>query len=256
MPADIRPRNRILHILQLFENQPVWTVEAIAQEMGTSTSSAYRDVQELNHAGFLAPVVGSGYVLGPAFVQFDRLVRISDPLIRLGAPHLRRLLEATTQRAVAVLSRRYRNHVMCVHQEAGDAPYPLTMYERGVAMPLFVGATSKAILAHLSDRVLERIYLENEEKIRQLLSCKSWKAFRDQLLEIRRSGVAVTASEVAKGRVGVAAPIFANGQVIGALSLVVHEPDFDGEGQRAAVIATARDISDALEHEEPWIARG
>jgi DNA-binding IclR family transcriptional regulator len=255
-PSTIRARNRVLHILQLFEEKSVLSVEEIAQEVGTSTSSAYRDVQELCQAGFLAPVVGAGYVLGPAFVQFDRLVRQSDPLIRLAAPRMRGLLEKTTQRAVAVLSRRYRDHVMCVHQELGRAPHPLTVYERGVAMPMFSGATSKVILAHQPDRTLQRIYLESEETIRRTLNCTTWKTFRDQLEEIRRAGVAVTRSEMAEGRVGIAAPIFASKQVIAGLSLVLHEPDYGSDDFRAAVIATAHEITAALSHEDTWIVRG
>lgn len=256
MSPGIRPRNRVLRILELFEEQQVWSVDAIAAEMRTSTSSTYRDVQELCHSGFLAPVVGGGYVLGPAFVRFDRLVRQGDPLIRLATVRMRELLAATTQRAVAVLSRRYRDQVMCVHQEAGSAPHPLTMYERGATMPLFSGATSKAILAHLGEQTLRRIYLENEEEIRRALRCSTWKDFRDQLDVIRRAGVAVTLSEVAEGRVGIAAPIFASRQVIGGLSLVVHQPDYAGEPFHAAVVRYARKITDALAHEDPWIARG
>ena len=254
--GEIRPRNRVLRILRLFEERHVWSVEAIAAEMGTSTSSSYRDVQELIQSGFLAPVVGGGYVLGPAFGRFDWLVRRGDPLIRLSAPRMRELLDATTQRAVAVLSRRYRDQVMCVHQEAGSAPHPITLYERGVAMPLFTGATSKAILAHLGERTLRRIYLDYEEEVRRTLNCASWREFRDQLEAIRRAGIAVTLSEVAEGRVGIAAPIFASKQVIGGLSLVVHQPDYEGERFQEAVGDTARDISAALSHENPWIARG
>jgi DNA-binding IclR family transcriptional regulator len=254
MAFAIRARNRILHILRLFERQTVWTVEAIGREMGTSTSSAYRDVQELCQAGFLAPVVGSGYVLGPAFIQYDRLVRMSDPLIRHAMPTMHALLERTTQRAVAVLSRRYRDEVMCVHQEVGSAPHPLTVYERGVAMPLFSGATSKAILAHLSERTLERIYLEHEDALRRG-GCTGWKAFREQLEAIRTAGYAVTVSEVASGRVGVAAPIHASGQVIGGLSLVMHEPDYDSMRFPAEVVAAAQAICVAVSADQPWIAR-
>jgi DNA-binding IclR family transcriptional regulator len=119
--------------------------------------------------------------------------QISDPLIRLGAAQMRQLLDRTSQRAVAVLSRRYQ--------------------------------------------------------------CASWKEFRDHLIKIRKAGVAVTNSEVARGRVGIAAPIFASKQVIGGLSLVVNEADFEDERQREAVIASAQAITDALAKEEPWIAR-
>jgi DNA-binding IclR family transcriptional regulator len=256
MPSGISARNRTLRILQLFEISHLWSVEAIAREIDVSTSSTYRDVQELCQAGFLVPVVGAGYVLGPAFVQFDRLVRQSDPLIRVAEPRMRTLLVRTTQRAVAVLSRRYRDQVMCVHQAQGSAPHPLTVYERGVAMPMFSGATSKVILAHQSDRTLKHVYLENEEKIRETLNCTTWKTFRDQLEQIRQAGVAVTRAEVAQGRVGVAAPVFASNQVIAGLSLVLHESDYGSEDYKAAVIATAKEITEALSDENPWIARG
>ena len=255
-PSATSARNRTLRILQLFEVNHVWSVEAIAHEVGISPSSTYRDVQELCQAGFLVPVVGAGYVLGPAFVQFDRLVRQSDPLIRVAEPRMRALLARTTQRAVAVLSRRYRDQVMCVHQALGSAPHPLTLYERGVAMPMFSGATSKVILAHQAERTLERIYLENEEKIRQTLDCTTWKTFREQLEQIRRAGVAVTRSEMAQGRVGIAAPVFASKQVIAGLSLVLHESDYGSEDYQSAVIAAAQEITAALSHEDPWIARG
>lgn len=60
----------------LFRGRP-WplTVEEIAQETGVSQSSAYRDVQELCRAGFLDPVIGAGYVLGPAFIEYDQIGR-------------------------------------------------------------------------------------------------------------------------------------------------------------------------------------
>lgn len=260
MSDQIRPRNRILYVLHLFDRQPVWSVEEIAKEMGTSTSSAYHDVQGLCRMGFMEPVVGRGYVLGPAFIHFDRLLRQSDPLVRVAAPTMRELLAATTQRAVAVLSRRYRDCVMCVHQESGDEPHPIATYERGVAMPLFRGATSKAILAHLPERTLRRVYLENEEHIRASLGCANWREFRAELEGIRSAGVAITVSEVAAGRVGIAAPIFVGSQVIAGLSLVLDESDYTGARQRArypqALVATARRLSEAIANEDIWIARG
>lgn len=255
MSADAVPGSRILRILQLFEEGSVWTVDAIARRLETSTSSTYRDVQELTRTDFLAPVVGGGYVLGPAFVQFDRLARHGDPLIRVAAPRMRELLAATTQHAVVVLGRRYRNHVMCVHQEAGDAPHPTSLYERGVAMPLFRGATSKAILAFLNARTLERVYLENEEQLRQAPQGASWKAFRDELAEIRRTGVAVTRSEIAARRIGIAAPLFAGDRVIGALSLISEQRHYRSGRFEEEVKSAAGEITTALSNERTWVAR-
>ncbi len=250
--------SRILQVLGLFRRDPgPWTVEAIAREMDVSQSSAYRDVQDLSRFGFLDPVTGAGYVLGPAFIEYDRLSRQGDPLLKLAAPALRALLKATTQSATAILCRRYRDTVMCVHQEVGTAPHPFTSYERGVAMPLFAGASSKVILAHLDDRALKRIYLDNAVTIQARLGHGDWKAFKDDLRAIRKAGVVETVSEVAEGRAGIAAPVFAEGQVIAGVSLVftAAAAPADHSAFRAAVIAAGAAISRALAEGGTWIAR-
>ncbi|WP_341989669.1 IclR family transcriptional regulator C-terminal domain-containing protein [Azorhizobium sp. AG788] len=251
--------SRILQVLGLFRLDPgPWTVEAIAREMDVSQSSAYRDVQELSRFGFLDPVTGAGYVLGPAFIEYDRLSRQGDTLLKVAAPALRHLLETTTQSATAIICRRYRDMVMCVHQEAGLSPHPFTAYERGVAMPLFAGASSKVVLAHLDDRSLKRIYLDNAATIRERLGYGDWKAFKDQLRAIRKAGVVETASEVAEGRVGIAAPVFAEGQVVAGVSLVFNAADVPIDavpGFRAAVMAVGDAISRRIAEGGTWIAR-
>ena len=66
--------NRLLGILQLFENhRSVWTVDEISQALGMSVSTAYRHVRDLVKAGFVNPVTGAGYSLGPGFIRYDRI---------------------------------------------------------------------------------------------------------------------------------------------------------------------------------------
>ena len=53
---------------------------------------------------------------------------------------------------------------MCVYDVRGEKSRGQTSYERGVAMPMFLGATSKVILAQLPDRALRSVYLANEKR--------------------------------------------------------------------------------------------
>ncbi|RAI44922.1 IclR family transcriptional regulator [Rhodoplanes roseus] len=212
---------RILAVLQLFETGgPVLTVDSIARGLKLSTSTAYRSVRALVKAGFLDPVAGAGYTLGPAFIRYDRLLRQSDRLSLIADPVMRDLLAVVGERGTIVLCRRFRECVMCVHEVRGREPFAETTYERGVAMPMFVGASSKAVLAFLPDRLLKAAYLANEAEIRAT-GPGTWEAFKAQMREIRRVGYAITDSEVAQGRIGLAAPIFRNGQAIAGISLVV-----------------------------------
>lgn len=245
--SDIRTRNRTLHILQLFESRPLWTVEDIAAEMGVSISSAYRDVKELSNTGFLAPSARSQYMLGPAFIRYDLLMRQGDPLVAGATDPMRRLLAKTTQHGVALISRRFRDQVMCVHQEKGVDHPPISTYERGVALPMFRGATSKAILAHIGDRPLKQVYLEHEQEIRDSAGFASWKLFAAEMKRIREAGAASTDSEVAPGRIGIAAPVFADGQVVAGVSLVLELKRFDKAGFTEAVKQCAQEISAALD---------
>lgn len=215
-----RPHH-LLAILQLFEDgQFVWTVEEIARALKVSTSSAYRHVRQLVHAGFLDPVTGAGYALGPAVIRYDHILRQNDRLIRLADPVMTDLLERTSQEAAVILCRRFKDCVMCVHEVYGRKPHLSTSYERGVAMPMFLGATSKVILANLPDRTLKGVYLANEKTIRSALKIRDWAEFKERFREIRRAGFALTDSEVAKGRIGLAAPVMRDGQVVAGISLV------------------------------------
>jgi len=213
--------HRLLAILQLFEDErSIWTVDAIGAALKMPTSTAYRHVRELVQAGFLDPVTGAGYALGPAFIRYDRLLRQKDELIHVAEPVMMDLLDETSQRATVILCRRFKDCVMCVHEVRGREPHPPTSYERGVTMPLFVGATSKIILANLPDRTLKSVYLENEKTIQRVLKVEGWKQFKSQFREMRRAGYVLTDSEVAAGRVGIAAPILRGGQLVAGISLV------------------------------------
>jgi DNA-binding IclR family transcriptional regulator len=253
-------RSRILRVLELYDTRHVWTVEAIAREMGVSVSSAYRDVQELSRAGFLDPVAGAGYVLGPAFIRYDRLLRTSDPLIAAAAPVMHELLAETTREGTAILCRRYREGVMCVYEERGPQSRARSYYERGVAMPLFIGAASKVILAHLDERTLRRTYLEHRAQIREATGCEDLKSFRAELRGIRNQGYAVTTAELGPGRVGFAAPLLVDGVLAAALSLGgLQAARLDaGARKRYAerVAAAAARISRAISKRGTWVPRG
>ena len=249
--------SRVLRLLQLFSPaRPLWTVEQVAAALDVSTSSAYRYVQDLLATGFLDQVQG-GYMLGPALIELDYLIRQHDPLIQAAAPRMRALLEQTTQQGVVILCRRFRDRVMCIHQEPGAEPHPTVGYERGVGMPLFVGATSRVILANEAPRIQRRIYLENEEDIRARGMVPDWKAFLAQAATIRRQGYTESESEVTPNLRGIAAPIFQGTRLACAISLVVDVAVRPTEVAqwRDRVVAAAQDLSRALAQAALPIAR-
>jgi len=230
---------RLLAILDLFDDtRPVWSAEAAARALDVSVSTAYRYFRDLCAAELLVPVTGDGYRLGPAILKYERLIRITDPLLDAARPVMRQVQADAGKGASVFLSRMYRESVMCVVAISGETAPTSISYERGRPMPSFRGATSKIILAHLPRRTLKRLFEAHEMEIRNALQVANWREFLDLLRTIRRRGLCLSASEVDPGIVGIAAPVFdARGAIAASLTVAGKASDVSiAESDRLAAL--------------------
>lgn len=239
--------DKVLAVLSLFSaERPVWSPEGAARRLRVSLATGYRYFNTLVAAGMLEKLHRNRYVLGPAIVELDRKVRAADPVLKLAQPVMERLLRRLREPAAILLCRYYRQKVMCIHQETNRSGEPVSSYERGTLQPMFRGATSKVILAHLPPRIIVNLWRDHRREIAATGMGPSFEDFKAALRALRREPVNVATSEVDEGRTGIAAPIFdANGRVNGSLSIVLLSPP---AGTRAvarlaiAVQAAAREI--------------
>lgn len=225
--------DRFVGILRLFdETKPDWTIQEMAVATDVPASTVYRTVRELVAQGFLDPSIEAHYRLGAAFIEFDRRLRISDPLIREGDPMLADVLDTTQVPCVAVLARLYRDQVICVadHRTAGSVVE--TSYERGRPMPLLRGATSKVILAQLPKARLAKV-------LKAAGDDDAPKGDRiAELTAIRRQGYAITRGEVDSGLVGIAVPVTCPEAAIHAsMSLIIRAADSSESIERRLLMA-------------------
>jgi DNA-binding IclR family transcriptional regulator len=242
--------SRYVSVLRLFDEERVeWTVSEMATALDVPASTVYRTVREMVAKEFLEQATEARYRLGACFIEFDRLVRITDPLYRIGTALLREVVTQARVPCVAVLARLYDDRVMCIadYKSTDDGVY--TSYERGRPRPLTRGATSKVILAQLPPRRLIRL-LDNLPAGAAPPVPKSASKFRDELTAIRKRGYSVTRGEVDKKVVGIAAPIaVAERALIGSLSLVVPASVVDEALERRLVllvVSSARLLADEL----------
>lgn len=221
--------SRFVGVLRLFgEDKSDWTVQEIAGAIEVPASTVYRTVRELVANGFLEPSTEAHYRLGAAFLEFDRLVRLTDPLLLSGGDLLRMLVHEARIPCVAMLARLYGERVICAAEEHGDGAEIATSYERGRPMPLTRGATSKAILAQLPARRLKKLLATGDGPAGQ-----DFQELKDELAAIRRRGFAVAAGEVDEGLVGIAVPVASPELAISAsLSLVLRRSDLDDATER------------------------
>lgn len=237
--------SRFVDVLRLFgEAKSDWTVPEIAEALGVPASTVYRTVRELLAASFLEPAREGHYRLGSVFIEYDRLIRMTDPLVREGAPLLREVALQARIPCVAVLCRLYGDTVMCVAEETAQAPF-WTSYERGRPRPLTRGATSKAILAQLPSRRLAKL-LAQEEDGRPFAAGAA--ALREELAAIRKRGYCVTRGEVDQGLMGLAVPVAIPELALNAsLSLIVRAAELDDAGERRLVLLLVSSASLLIE---------
>lgn len=210
---------RLVHILGLFTPaKPAWTPADAAQALKISRASAYRYFQLLQDAGFIEPVAGHRYALGPKIVELDRQIRLADPLVQAAVDEMQKLARETG--GIALLCRLHKDRVLCIHQERGPRAPRFVSYERGRAMPLHRGATSKVILALLPPKQRERL---------------AARVDASALEQIRRDRLCVAYGEVDPDACGIAVPLEAGSRVVGSLSVVLPATVAKGRTLKSAV---------------------
>jgi DNA-binding IclR family transcriptional regulator len=225
---------RLIEIMGLFTaKQPTWTPVEAAQLLRTSRASSYRYFLLLNQAGYIEEVARHRYALGPRIVELDRQIRLADPLVQSAVDEMVGLAKKTG--GVALLCRLYKDRVLCIHQERGTRVPGLVSYERGRAMPLYRGATSKVILALLPENELEAlIERDRTEVLRARLPCNG-AALHKALEQIRQDRICVSYGEVDPGACGVAVPLCEHSRVIGSLSIVLPATEAKGRQLKSAM---------------------
>ena len=233
--ADIKGSSleRMLRVLDLFtEASPIWAVDELGAALGYTRATIYRYVRELAEASLLFQVEAGRYALGARIITWDRQLRLSDPLVR-AAQSLEPDLPQWSKHQVWLICRLFKDQVVCIHQH-GDL-FSEVSYSRGSPRPLFLGATSKAILANMSSRQQSQLFLENPDEVRASHLGQTWEQFRRSLQQLRRQGYVASAAEIDPGVYGLAAPIFDNdGKVVGSISCLrpIQERDNAQEAQQ------------------------
>jgi DNA-binding IclR family transcriptional regulator len=239
---------KMLGVLEFVEDRGrVTGMDEMLEGLNLTRSTLYRYVRTLVDFGLLATSPGAGYTLGPRIVELDYKIRARDPVILASQPLMNQLVHAVP--GIALLCRRYRDKVLCVHQVVGDVGFVST-YVRGRARPLLKGAASLVILAHMPTAQISRLYHQDPQSFADAGLGESLKAVRQVLRAIRQRGWQASESQVVSGVTGIAAPIFDSGDhVIGSLSLTVGRTGLSpGEVAEIAarVVYCAQVVSGAL----------
>lgn len=244
--------DRMLAILSLFSlERRELTVEEAAELLQSSVRTMYRYVRSLSGAGLLTPMRGGRYVLGPAAVQLDWLVRNTDPMTRAAGPAMSILANMLRIPAVILLCRLYKNQVMCISQSSTGNPPFASSYQRGRPMPLFRGAASKAILASLPKRMVRQFHVQHLEDMAASGLGQTLPEVHASLARIRDAGICITSGELDSGLTGMAAALGGSDLLpVGSLAVVVADAKLTpeiGDGLQRLLKASAAQVTATLQ---------
>jgi DNA-binding IclR family transcriptional regulator len=192
--------SRALRILETVgaAERPLGATE-IGQKLGISAGTAFRGLDALERAGYLARFQASPkFVLGKSVAALRQSLLARFPIRDVAAPYLRQLAFASGE--TCSLTVRLGWHGLRIAAAPGtnevtSAP-PL-----GAVRPLGEGCAGRAILAHFAPDAPEA------------------KRLARALAEIRRRGFATEETAFARGRAAIAFPIRRAGQAIAAIAI-------------------------------------
>jgi DNA-binding IclR family transcriptional regulator len=186
--SGVKTLQKALAILDAFAaaERPL-TIAEVAVRAGVTRPTAYRLIQTLVAAGYLAQQAGDARI-APGYSVLRLAANLLDTnLIRLESlPHLENLARITGERvSLGILHRHEMLYIAGV-----EKPSLPTIYSRfGKTSPAYCSALGKSILAHLSEDEL-RDYLQHQEMIRHTSSTIADEAaLRAELMEVPAKGI-------------------------------------------------------------------
>ncbi|SFP08865.1 DNA-binding transcriptional regulator, IclR family [Amycolatopsis arida] len=257
--SEVPALRRGLAVLRLLATRPgPVSASAIARELALPRSTTYHLLAELQAAGFVTHLPAERrYGLGIAAFELGSAYLRHEPLERLAAPLLRRLVDRVGHNAhLGVL---HGNEALYLIKERPARPETLVT-EVGVRLPAQLTASGLAMLAYLPGAHVRALFPSaGAFVLRTGRGPASLAELRATLAALRRRGWAVEDGFVTAGFASVALPVFDHGgRPLAAISVTLRHP-CEGEPCGAdwpelavEVRRTATELTGRLGGRVPW----
>lgn len=192
----------VLELLSRSE-QPL-RISEICNKLNLNKSTVFNMVHTLADLQVLEYTSNGKLTFGTLLYVFGRAAGRKVELIRTVRPYLEKISGETGFSAFLGV----RMGVKAVIVDKVDAAVDIKVSsEVGMSLPLVAGAGGKALLSLLPDSELDQILSANGLKKFTQQTCVNKRRFKDDVLSIRRGGVALDMEEYLEGIVAAAIPI-------------------------------------------------
>jgi DNA-binding IclR family transcriptional regulator len=217
--------------------------DELSSTLDMPLSTVYRYLRTLGDFGFVDRH-GGQFRLGPKLLSGTGSNVSSERLIRHADGPLRMLVHETGETGIVV--RRIGLSSVCLHMVESDEALRVTL-EPGAMSPLYAGAAGRVLLAFAPSEVLDEVLAQDLQRITDATPTE--EALHAGLGGIVMSGLAVSEGEFIEGSVSIAAPVFREDGIVGAIGLIGPAFRCDEAWRARAgrlVVEAARTINAAL----------
>jgi DNA-binding IclR family transcriptional regulator len=196
---------KTLDILDLFSLETrQLTVSQIAEMLNQPTSSVYRHLRILKEKGFIVESNAGEYKLGYRFLEMAKIVRSQNSISSIALPIMRHLSIETEETSILTIV----SGLNAVSLETVNTLQPIKVTaEHGKILPLYGGASSKALLAYMPEKTVEQLFKLQMVKRHTDNTIIELGQMKANLNEIRTIGYAKSDSELDEGVYAYGVPI-------------------------------------------------
>jgi IclR family KDG regulon transcriptional repressor len=184
-------------------------ISGISGKLDLNKSTVFNIVHTLMDLNVLDNQADGKFVFGTRFYILGNMSGKRSELIQTAHPYLETINEKT--KLSAFLGLRSDGHAILIDKV--DSAYGIKLSsEIGMRMPILAGAGIKAMLSQLTDEEIDEILARTGLKRYTPCSIIDKAVYKEEILEVRKQGIAYDREEYIEGMVALAIPIKANGR--------------------------------------------
>lgn len=209
---------KTLEILDLFnlENREL-TVAQISNMLNIPQSSVYRYIRVLRESKYLFETSRGTYLPGIKFLELGNMVMLENEISFAALPIMRQVTDKLEETSVLLVVAGLQT--VCIENVSSTHHHIKVSCERGRSIPLYAGASSKAILAYMGKETVNKLYKLGIVQRHTENTIVEKEALLNNLNQIRMTGYAVSDNELDEGVFAYAVPIFSKNNIIGSLGV-------------------------------------
>jgi IclR family KDG regulon transcriptional repressor len=182
-------------------------ISSISGKLDLNKSTVFNIVHTLMDLNVLESQPDGKFVFGTRFYILGNMAGKRSKLIQTAHPYLETINDKT--KLSAFLGLRSDRQVILIDKV--DSAYGIKLSsEIGMQMPILAGAGIKAMLSQLSDEEIDEILARTELKRYTPYSIVDKAAYKEEILEVRKQGIAYDREEYIEGMVAFAVPVKTN----------------------------------------------